>query len=84
MSGALALMRKDVDLDSGTIRVLHGKGDEARTVGIDPQACAVLAAWMAELRRFHRGSIVCTLKGPVSLQLRVSLTTEPIGHVNFH
>lgn len=63
VSEALALKRKDIDLEQGTIRVLHGKGDQARTVGIDPQACAVLVAWMAELRRFHRGPIFCSLKG---------------------
>jgi len=29
----LSLLPKDVDLDAGTIRVLHGKGDRSRTVG---------------------------------------------------
>ena len=32
---ALALQPKDVDLDNGTLRVLHGKGDKMRTVGLD-------------------------------------------------
>ena len=32
---ALALKPSDVDLDNGTLRVLHGKGDKARTVGLD-------------------------------------------------
>lgn len=35
---ALALFPKDVDRKRGTVRVLHGKGDKARTVGLDPQA----------------------------------------------
>lgn len=42
---ALALKPKDVDLDRGTVRVLHGKGDESRTVGLDPEACALLDRW---------------------------------------
>ena len=33
---ALALYPKDLDRRRGTIRVLHGKGDKARTVGLDP------------------------------------------------
>ena len=47
---ALALRPKDVDLDRGTVRVLHGKGDRARTVGLDPTACAVLERWIERRR----------------------------------
>jgi site-specific recombinase XerD len=67
---ALALRPKDLDRAAGTIRVLHGKGDKARTVGLDPQAFAVLERWLD--RRAARGinghaPIFCTLKGePVS------------------
>lgn len=35
---ALALRPKDIDLDRGTVTVLHGKGDRRRTVGLDPGA----------------------------------------------
>lgn len=42
---ALQLKPKDVDLDRGTLRVLHGKGDESRLVGLDPEACALLGRW---------------------------------------
>jgi site-specific recombinase XerD len=35
VSEALSLEPKDVDLDIGTIAVLHGKGDRRRTVGIE-------------------------------------------------
>ncbi len=39
---ALALKPKDLDFDAGTVRVLHGKGDMARTIGLDDGALAVL------------------------------------------
>lgn len=42
---ALALRPKDLDLESGTIRVLFGKGGYSRVIGIDPGADAALAAW---------------------------------------
>ncbi|HYE63531.1 MAG TPA: tyrosine-type recombinase/integrase [Phycisphaerales bacterium] len=42
----VALYPKDVDLQAGTIRVLHGKCDLARTVGIDPGGLAVLSEWL--------------------------------------
>ena len=47
---ALALKPADVDLDNGTVRVLHGKGDRSRTVGIDAGACALVERWL-EARR---------------------------------
>lgn len=43
---ALALYPKDVDLDAGTIVVLHGKGDKRRLVGVDPRAIAFLGRWL--------------------------------------
>lgn len=46
VSEALALRPIDIDMDALTIRVLHGKGDKARTVGIDPGARAVLVEWL--------------------------------------
>ena len=33
ISEALDLRLKDIDRQAGTVRVLHGKGDRARTVG---------------------------------------------------
>jgi integrase/recombinase XerC len=41
-----ALRPADVDFAGGTVRVLHGKGDKARTVGIDGQALDVVRAWL--------------------------------------
>ncbi len=41
-SEALALELRDLDLEAGTIRVRHGKGDRSRTVGLDEQTAARL------------------------------------------
>lgn len=63
---ALALKRKDVDLDAGTITVLHGKGDRARTVGIDPDALAVIEHWIQLRRKLGIGPaspLFCTISG---------------------
>jgi site-specific recombinase XerD len=43
---ALDLYPKDVDLERGAIRVLHGKGDKARVVGVDRGALAILERWL--------------------------------------
>ncbi|MEN8235674.1 MAG: site-specific integrase, partial [Actinomycetota bacterium] len=43
---ALALMPKDVNLEVGSVTVLHGKGDQSRTVGIDPGANWIIESWL--------------------------------------
>ena len=43
---ALSLLPKDIDLDAGTVRVLHGKGDRSRTVGIDAGATDLIRTWL--------------------------------------
>jgi site-specific recombinase XerD len=62
----LALRPKDVDLDSGTIVVQHGKGDKRRVVGIDVGTTALLTRWL-EVRRERgidgRAPLFCTLQG---------------------
>ena len=67
---ALALRPKDADLERGTLRVLHGKGDQDRLVGLDPAACELLGRWMdrRQTRGIHgHAPIFCTLDGgPVS------------------
>src|SRR5262249_9069676 len=63
---ALALYPKDVDPVAGTIRVLHGKGDRARTVGVDAGALAVLEQWLEARRSLpvtDRHPLFCTRAG---------------------
>lgn len=61
----LALRLADIDPAKGSIRVLHGKGNKARTVGIDDGALAVLQRWIDTRRRygFRNGPLFCTLQG---------------------
>jgi site-specific recombinase XerD len=64
-SEALSLRPVDVDFERGTIRVLHGKGRKARTVGIDDTALAVLAVWIERrpLPAAADGALFCTTAG---------------------
>jgi site-specific recombinase XerD len=66
ISEALALELRDVDLQAGTLRVRHGKGDKSRTVGVDEQTAALLARWLDRRRRLSPGArapVFCTLAG---------------------
>jgi integrase/recombinase XerD len=63
---AVALEPRDVDLDAGTLRVRHGKGDRSRTVGLDTQAQALIARWMDRRQRLGvngRRRLFCKLDG---------------------
>ncbi len=63
---ALALQPKDLDPDAGTVRVLRGKGDRSRTVGLDPGAFALMERWLdvrMKLGIGRRVPVFCTLKG---------------------
>jgi site-specific recombinase XerD len=63
---ALALYPKDIDVGTGTITVLHGKGDRRRTVGIDPGALAFVERWIDARRGLGistRRPLFCTLRG---------------------
>ena len=65
-SEALALEPKDVDFFGSSIRVLHGKGDRARTVGIDQGTLDMVREWMVERERrgFTRTQpLFCTRTG---------------------
>ena len=64
----LDLTPKDVDRDQCTLRVLHGKGDKARTVELDDGAVAILEQWLEKRRSLGingRGTrpLFCTLNG---------------------
>jgi len=68
LSEALALHPKDVNPGLGTVRVLHGKGDRRRTVGLDPGAMAMVERWMEQRRDLgvgRRAPLFCTLSGEV-------------------
>lgn len=63
---ALALRLVDVDLDEHTVRILHGKGDRSRVVGIDVSAQALLERWLARrdrLRIARSAPIFCAIQG---------------------
>ncbi len=66
VSEALALRPKDLDREAGSVRVLHGKGDKARVVGMDPEAFAALDRWL-DVRRSRgingNATVFCTLDG---------------------
>ncbi len=66
ISEALSLELRDVDLQAGTVRVRHGKGDRSRTVGLDEQTTALLARWLDRRKKLSPGArapIFCTLQG---------------------
>lgn len=67
ISEALALRPKDIDLSKGSIRILRGKGDKARTAALDPLACDVVRSWIAirdeRLAVKKSAAVFCTLKG---------------------
>lgn len=60
-----ALYPKDVDPARGTVTVLLGKGRRRRTVGLDPQAMAVVERWLDRRRRLGvpaRSRLFCTIR----------------------
>jgi site-specific recombinase XerD len=66
ISEALSLELRDLDLEAGSIRVRHGKGDRSRTVGVDEQTSALLARWLDRRRQLSPGArspVFCTLQG---------------------
>ena len=65
---ALSLHAANVDFVNGSIRVLHGKGDKARTVGIDSGAVAMINLWLVEWLKIVTSEpqpirLFCTLGG---------------------
>ena len=55
---------EDLDSKNGVLRVLHGKGDRARSVGLDPEAWSVIERWIEKRRERginSRSRLFCTL-----------------------
>ena len=55
-----------MDRSQSTVRVLRGKGDRARTVGLDATSFAVIARWMDTRKALGikgRSTLLCTLQG---------------------
>lgn len=62
------LALKDLDLGRLMIRVLHGKGDKSRVIGIDPKTAEYIQKWMdvrEQLfpRHDQHQNVFCTMKG---------------------
>ena len=76
---ALALRASDINPDRGTIRVLHGKGDKARTVAIDDGGMAIIQRWADVRARLPRGPLFCTLAGSPMSDVYVRNMMHRIG-----
>jgi integrase len=66
ISEALALFPKDLDPAGGSLRVLHGKGNKARTAPLPGDAAEAVNRWLdcRNRRRLTvRHPLFCTLKG---------------------
>ena len=64
LAEALALEPQNIDFQYQTIRVLHGKGDKARTVGMDAREATALREWLNERGDFPPHTpVVCTRRG---------------------
>jgi integrase/recombinase XerD len=66
ISEALALFPKDIDPSGGMLRVLHGKGNKARTAALPIDAADAVDRWLEcrkRLRLTGRHRLFCTLKG---------------------
>jgi site-specific recombinase XerD len=62
----LDLKAKDIDTDKGTLRVLHGKGDKARTIGVDTKTLELIQLWLERRKNLDtdwKSPLFCTLKG---------------------
>ena len=94
ISEVLDLEPHNIDLQAQTIRVLHGKGNKARTVGIDSDSLAHLERWLAirgPMALPPGSRLFCTLDGsPVSdryvraLMPRLARDAGIAKRVHFH
>jgi len=72
-----ALLPKDIDTATGTIRVLRGKGGKQRAVAVDIETSALIELWLVRRTKLtlpKRSPLFCTLLGrPLS---RVQITQK--------
>ena len=74
----LALMPRD--LDNGVLRIRKGKGGKSRTVALDPEAWAVLQAWLERKARMGIGGpVFSTLHGEPLLSSYVRSLFKRLG-----
>ena len=77
---SLALQPKDIDFEASTIRVLHGKGDKARTVGMDARESTMLRAWLDTRGDYPPNTpVICTRKGGTLEQSYVRRTLPALA-----
>ena len=82
VSEALSLRPKDIDPERGTVAILHGKGGQQRTIGLDPGAFAVIARWLERRERLGlngRHPLFCTLQGGTMHATYVRTFMQRIG-----
>jgi site-specific recombinase XerD len=76
ISEALDLRVGDVDRKTGTVRVLHGKGDKARVCGVAESALVMLDRWLevrAEIGAKRAAPLFCAISaGKVGNRLDTS------------
>jgi site-specific recombinase XerD len=68
ISEALTVLPRDLDADTGAIRVMNGKGGTVRSVALDPGAWAILQRWLdrrASQGISGRSTVFCTLRGAI-------------------
>ena len=83
ISEALSVYPKDIDRNTGAIRVLNGKGKRARTVGIDSGAMAVLERWFDMRTRIGLSGgqrLFCTLEGRPMTDSYVRVLLPRLAH----
>jgi len=82
ISEALTLKPKDLDAKQGTVRIMHGKGDKARTVGLDSGAWAILQCWLDKRKALGitgHSRVICTLQGDPLLPSYVRTLCKRLG-----
>lgn len=66
ISEAISVLPRDLDPETGAIRVMKGKGGTVRSVALDPGAWAILQRWLdrrSSLGIGSRSTVFCTLRG---------------------